>query len=245
MTTQYIHIVIVPMRVAATLSIILLALLIAHVIGLVLAYGFGHSYVFGLVPLFNIAREGNIPTFFASSLLLFNGLLFLLLWRLSNREKKEKKIWLLLSLTFSFLAVDEFAMIHELLISPVRETLNVGGLLFFAWVIPYTFIVIALGFIVAPFIWRLGARYRVLFGSSAAAYLSGAIFVEMLGGKYYQSLNETVNLNYRLFQTVEELLEFTGLILLVYTLLELIRTRAPVTQIKIKCQPHAGNRASE
>ncbi|MPY69469.1 MAG: hypothetical protein GEU92_05225, partial [Alphaproteobacteria bacterium] len=59
-----------PKRVAIALCGILAFLLIAHGLGLVMTYGFGHGRIFGLVRLFNIAVEQNVPTLFATLLLL-------------------------------------------------------------------------------------------------------------------------------------------------------------------------------
>ncbi|MBL3556736.1 MULTISPECIES: hypothetical protein [Marinobacter] len=234
MASKNLRIVVTPIRVTAMLCGIFLALFVAHSIGLFMTYGLGHDYVKGLVPLFNIGLEGNVPTFFASLLLFFNGLLFLFLWQVSGTGETGRKTWLLLSVVFVFLSLDEFASIHELLIRPVREVAGTGGLLYFAWVIPYALLVVVLGIIVAPTLWRLGSRYRILFGTSAAIFLGGAIGVEMLGGNYFESQDGEADLNYRLFQTAEESLEFFGLIFLVYTLLDLVRARAPRTQINIE-----------
>lgn len=225
-----------PARVLTRLIAIFLALLAAHFVGLVLTYGFGHDQVWGLVPLFNIGLERNVPTFFASFLLFFCGLLFLLLRQLSSPADRGTSVWLLLSLTFIFLSIDEFASIHELLIKPVREGLGAGGLLFFAWVIPYGVAVIALAFAVTPFLWSLGGRYRFLFGASAAAYLGGAIGIEMLGGAHLESQDLVIDLTYRLFQTLEESLEFTGLLILAYTLVDLIRMQSPQVTVNIDFQ---------
>ncbi|MDX1553692.1 MAG: hypothetical protein R3198_13775 [Marinobacter sp.] len=234
MASKNLRIVVAPFRVTAMLCGIFLALFVAHSIGLLLTYGLGHDYVKGLVPLFNIALEGNVPTFYASLLLFLNGLLFLFLWRVSDPAETGRKTWLLLSVVFMFLSLDEFASIHELLIRPVREAVGTGGLLYFAWVIPYALLVIALGIIVAPTLWRLGSRYRILFGTSAAIFLGGAIGVEMLGGNYFESQDGEADLNYRLFQTAEESMEFFGLIFLVYTLLDLIQVQSPSTRINIE-----------
>lgn len=233
MATDVIRASVVPARVAAWLWTTLVVLLVAHAVGLFLTFGLGYSHARGLVPLFNIATESNVPTWFASALLMLGALLFLFLSRLSRPGTRERRVWQVLSATFAFLSVDEFAMIHELLIEPVRAALGTSGVLFFAWVIPYGIAVVLLGVMVGPTLWRLERRFRVLLGTSAALYLLGAIGVEMIGGSYYEAHETVVDLNYRLIQTVEETLEFSGLILLVYTLLELIGARSPVTRFEL------------
>lgn len=222
-----------PRRVASFLAALLLCLLFVHGVGLVMTHALGHGNLFGLVPLFNLATETNVPTFFATLLLVLNALLFALVWWTSAEREPGSKVWLFLAFVFGFLALDEFAMIHELLIEPVRTSLDTGGLLYFAWLIPYAAAVVVIGAAVAPAIWRLGNRFRALFGVAALLYLGGAMGVEMLGGRYYEEQEATVDLKYRLFQTVEETLEFSGLIALVYTLLELLRIRTKGLQLHV------------
>lgn len=214
-----------PSRVAFFLFVTLLCVLLAHGAGLLMTYALGHGNVLGLVPLFNLATETNVPTFFSTLLLLLNASLFAFVWWTSPRREPGSRVWLFLAFVFGFLALDEFAMIHELLIEPVRTSLDTGGLLYFAWLIPYAAAVVVIGASVAPAIWRLGGRFRLLFGLAAALYLGGAMGVEMLGGRYYEAQQAVVDLTYRLLQTVEETLELCGLIALVYTLLELLRVR--------------------
>lgn len=222
-----------PARAAWVLSGIFLFLLVAHGTGLLMHYGLGHDHVFGLVPLFNMGREQSVPTLFATLLLLTNALLFFMLFRIDDVSRYRTFVWLLLSVAFCGVAVDEYTVMHERLIEPVREGLDVGGYLFFAWIIPYGIGVAILALVIGPAIWRLGRRYRWLFGACAVTFLGGAIGVEMLGGRYLEANQEQVDLNYRLFQTVEESLEFTGTILLIYTLLCLLRPRIKGLAIRL------------
>src|SRR5690606_4741708 len=99
--------------------------------------------------------EGSVPTLYASVLLLLNAILFFVLFRVTE-PAYSRSVWLVLSLVFCFLAVDEYAVLHERLSDPVRERLGVDGYLYFAWVIPYAIGVALLALIVVPSIWRLG-----------------------------------------------------------------------------------------
>lgn len=200
-------------------------LLLIHGFVLVMGYGFGHQRLFGLADVFNLGKEHSVPTLFATLLLLINALLFFLLYRAGDESRYFERVWLILFLVFCFTAVDEYAVIHERLITPLRETFSLEGYLYFAWIIPYAIGVGLLGLFVAPALWRLGWRYRLLFGVAAGTFLGGAIGVEMFGGRYYESVNEQADLHYRLLQTVEECLEYAGAIILAYTLLDLLRTR--------------------
>jgi hypothetical protein len=244
METEVIRASIVPARVAGWLWATLFLLLVAHTLGLVVTYGLGYSHALGFVPLFNIATEANVPTFFASALLMTSGMLFLLLWRIGKSRDRDSRVWLLLSAIFAFLALDEVAMIHEKFIEPVRAALGTGGVLYFAWIVPYATAVAVIGLFTAPAVRRLGPRFIKLFCTAAALYLGGAIGVEMIGGNYYEANAAIVDLKYRLVQTVEETLEFSGVIVLVYTLLVLISTRSPVTRFQVELSTRNGGSGS-
>lgn len=227
------HFSLSPERIACMAAVAVGVLLAGHGIGLLMAYGLGHPYVFGFVPLFNFGQEQNIPTLFSTLLMLASALCFFVLYRMGGVSRYARNVWLVLSLTFCFLAVDETAVIHERFSLSVKEWLDVGGYLFFAWVIPYSVGTAVLAAVVGVPIWRLGWRYRLLFGAAGLTFVGGAIGVEMLGGNYYEAHQQQADLNYRLLQTVEELLEFTGLIILLYTLLDLLRSRTSALTVRI------------
>lgn len=236
-SAQELELALYPGRVSVSLCAIFMLLLLAHALTLYLEFGLGYSYALGFVPLFNIGLEGNVPTFFATALLILNGLLFLLVSRLSGWRRWQSRGWLVLAAAFFFVGVDEFAMIHERLIEPVRALLGTGGLLYFAWVIPYAVLALALGGISLPLILGLGPGFAARFGAAAATFLGGAIGVEMLGGRYFEARGEAIDLTYRLYQTLEESLEFTGLLILVHTLLTLLARRASSLHVALRLRP--------
>lgn len=86
-------------------------------------YVFGHPTVYGLVPLFNVNYEQNIPTLFSVILLLLSGSLLALIFCLHRKQHSKLRIyWAILSLGFIYMSIDEFAELHEKLsnhISPL------------------------------------------------------------------------------------------------------------------------------
>ena len=214
-----------PAEVARVFSGCLAVLLLLHGFVLVMHYGFGHDHMYGLSEIFNLGNEHSIPTLFATLTLLSNTLCLFFLYRAEPAGSRLARVWLVLFLAFAFVTVYEYAVLHERLIRPVRELLDFGGYLYFAWVLPYAALAAALGLYVLPALWRLGARYRRLFACAAGSYLLGALGIEMLGARHYEAVGEQVDLRYRIFQTVEETLELTGTIVLLYTLLDLLRDR--------------------
>ncbi|MEB3256815.1 MAG: hypothetical protein VKN83_00700 [Cyanobacteriota bacterium] len=81
-----------------------------------------------MVPLFDIKREANIPTFFSSLLLTIAALL---LWLISRAEAAKKASWALLSVGILLMAIDEIVQFHEDLTNPARWLLGEMPRVFF------------------------------------------------------------------------------------------------------------------
>lgn len=221
-------------RVVRGLAFVAGGLVLLHLLGLVSKYALGHGNVFGLVPFFDLDLEANAPSWFSSALAFIGAALFLLLWRQVPLDGKRSRVWLFLSFLFVYISIDEFASIHERLIIPVRETFDLSGLLYFAWVVPYGMLVAILAVALLPFLRRLDPEVRRRFIIAAIVFLSGAVGMELIGGRLYESLDQQRNLTYDLITTCEEILEMTGLILLIRAQLLLLRQRRPVTQVSLR-----------
>jgi hypothetical protein len=187
--------------------------------------GFEHGLVRVLFSLFFIDGEGNVPAIFSTLLFLINAMLFLMVRKAAGLAGDSQKIWLVLSIVFVFLALDESISIHERLIDPLRLALNATGIFYYAWIIPYGIGVVLLAIVAIPVFWRMQKRIRFYFGLSAASYLFAAIGLEMISGKYLVMMNENKDIVWVLMVTLEESLEMVGLIILVYALLLLLRNK--------------------
>lgn len=193
-------------------------LLFAHVVGMFFEHALNHGTVYGLVPLFDISAERNVPTFYSSFALLLSAALLALLARGAHRRRQPWHHWAGLAVVFLFLAVDEFTSIHERLTVPVRETLDVGGYLHYAWVIPYGLLGLILLLVYARFLLRLPRHIAVLFVVSGSIFVAGAIGMEMVGASIAEATSRAT-LSYDLATTAEELLEMLGIALFIYALL--------------------------
>ena len=216
------QIVLRPRQVVRALSAIALFLLFASVFTQVGAYVTGHDYMLGMVGLFDLDGERNLPTFFSGCLFLGGAALFFLVWRV-----RSQMIWLLLAGVFVFLAFDELLQVHEILIRPIRERFHLSGFLYLAWVLVYGAGALALAVVFVRPWWRLPRRVRFWLGVSAATYLAGAIGFEMLGAPHWEALQRSgggVDLVSITFSTIEESLEMAGSIMLIRSLLLLLQT---------------------
>ncbi len=221
-----------PGRFALSLLLIAIALLIAHVTGAVASHVFHHQQVFGLVDSFDMNVENNVPTFFSAFILVTSAVLLTVITSQSTADRYAGH-WKWLVIIFTFMAIDEDAALHELLIEPVRDLLPVSGPLYFAWVIPYGLAVLAIGVLYLRFVWSLTARTRGLFIAAGSLYLAGALGFESIGGWYFSRHGETEDLRYSLLVATEEFLEMSGIILFIYALLDYLRDRLAGDPLRI------------
>ena len=213
-----------PSTVARVLGGFTLVLVLASLAGQLSRYFAGHDFVYGLVPLFDLDGERNIPTLFSVCLLAGAALLLAVIALLKNNQgAADVSRWVLLAIGFLCMAADEAWSFHEQLIEPVRGLMGGEsfGIFYYAWVVPGIIMLLLVAPIFVRFLLRLPAPARYLFLSAAALYIGGVIGVELVGGAYAET-HGTHNMTYSLITTVEENLEMAGVILFIYALLNYI-----------------------
>jgi len=212
-----------PSSVVRILGAVAFLLVLASTVGQLTIYMAGGRDS-GLVQLFFLDAEQNMPTFFSSLILLFASLLLAVITILEkNRKTFNVSYWALLSFGFLFMAIDEFVCLHEKLELPMRKLLGGSnfGFFHFAWVIPGIALVFVLALFLFRFWWRLPAKTRLTFFIAASIYLAGCLGFEMIGG-YCDELYGQQNLTYVMLTTIEESLEMTGVIVFIWGLLKYI-----------------------
>ena len=173
-------------------------------------------------------EEMGLPAWTSASLLL---LVAQALWLLADADSTtRRRRWAtqerLVAALFLYLSVDEATALPEQTIAPLRSALDLGGALFFAWVVLY--VPVALVVAVLCLRWVRGlppvaARLVVLAG---VLYLGGAVGVEMLGAwMWTQGLVDTMR--YAVVVTVEEGLEMLGALLMLSVVVWLRRGATP------------------
>ncbi|SHF76143.1 hypothetical protein SAMN04487965_2636 [Microbulbifer donghaiensis] len=209
-----------PKKIFIFLLLVILFLTLGHAAGLYSRYALGHPSVYGLVPMFEFGGEGNFVAAYSASALLFASLLLAAIsW--AHRANGEKfTAWLMLSLIFLFLSIDEYAALHEHLVDPVREVVATTGYLYYAWVIPYSLALLVFVASYARFLLRLPRETALLFVVSGTVFVSGAVGFELLGGNEHYVNGLGGRLSALVF--VEELLEMLGIALFNFALLRYI-----------------------
>jgi hypothetical protein len=175
---------------------------------------------------FNLDKEKNIPSAYAACSLVLCAVLLGYIAHAKRARRLPARHWWILAGIFVFLGLDEFVKIHERLTIPLRRALHVSGLLYYAWIIPYSVLTLTLCVSYGAFLWQLPRRIRWLFISAGSLFVGGAVGMEMLSGWYF-TLHRVQDQTYVLLATIEEILEMSGVILFMYALLAYIHTVLP------------------
>jgi hypothetical protein len=179
------------------------------------------------VYLFDLDAERNVPTLFSSCLFALNAALFWRAYRAGNETSAREPFWLVMCVTFVFLAIDEFVGLHEHINVPLAAVLpsSGGGLFRFAWVVPYGVVAALFTMLSLPVLRRIGGRLAAPFVLAGVVYVTGVLGMEMAGGRYLELTHQFARDKsplYVLLSTAEETLEMAGLVLLVFALLSLL-----------------------
>ena len=179
-----------------------------------------------LTFLFDLDKEKNIPSAYSACSLVLCAVLLGYIARAKSTMWLPSRHWWILAIIFVFLGVDEYVKIHERLTIPLRHALQVSGVLYYAWIVPYGLLTLALCVSYGAFLWQLPKKTRWLFVSAGCIYVGGAVGMEMLSGRYFAA-HRMQDQTYVVLATIEELLEMSGVILFIYTLLAYIHTVLP------------------
>jgi len=196
---------------------LILFLIVTNIVGVILTYYFDYENIQRFIRVFDLNTEKNIPTLYSSTALMVSSLLLMSIAFSRKHIKSTYIMWLVLGVIFAFLSIDEIFSIHERLGTLLRDELETSGVLFFAWIIPYSIGLLAFVMAYSKFLLELPKDTMVLFIVSGATFVSGAIGFEMLGGRQAE-LHGITNIRYAIYYTCEESLEMAAIALFIYTL---------------------------
>jgi hypothetical protein len=205
------------------LGLVILALAVADVV----THGIratGHDHAMGLIPLFDISEEQNVPTYFTALLWIWTGMAMLTLatFRSTGRVRFGLSA---LSLVCGYLAFDELFQVHEEW-DTVGERLSIvffGVAPYFAWIIVGAIVALGTGLLSLTIFWQLDRTFRRRLVVAGAVFVASALGIEGIESAW-TSTHGFAGL-YQVLVLVEECLEMTGVLLAFRAcLLELERT---------------------
>ncbi len=169
----------------------------------------------GVVPLLSLSYEQNVPTWYTSCLLFACSLTLAAIAVGARRAGKFVRHWWGLAAAFLYISLDEVVEIHE----AASSWLDLGGVLYFSWVIPAAVVVAAFGLAYLRFLAHLPRGTRSRFLLAASLYVTGALALELPLG-YWTEQAGSDNLVYALIDFVEESLEMLGVNLFLVSLVD-------------------------
>ena len=147
-------------KITLTLLAILCVLLLAHLSAMYYSEKLGISFVASKLRHFNFDVEMSLPTVFSVVILFMSSALLYVIFNM-HRSTLEGKYWGLLSAIFLFLAFDEWYQIHEPIGGYLTSTFHTSGFFYYAWIIPYGLVTLALAAFYVRFLFRLELKTRL------------------------------------------------------------------------------------
>lgn len=225
------EVVIDPRKILKILIVLVAILAATSIAGQIYLYNGGDDRY--LVSFFDLDKEWNLPTWYASSSLLFCSLLLTIIsFGIKKNNSRFFYQWLFLSIIFLFLALDEAVQFHEQTITPLRNLLQAGGIFYYTWVIPAAILLFVFLFFYFKFVFHLSKKNRFLFIVAGSLYLGGALGMELASGLYTETYGKD-NLIHSFLINIEEILELVGILVFIYGLLSILSTELKDLRIRV------------
>lgn len=210
-----------------SLLVIIVAVMAAHLLMQILGYTLGitNNTMYDSVNRFNVDSELSVPTWLASALPLIAALLAGLIahWQ---KDKTLKILWAVLAAILLFIAIDETAALHELLLQYLHLSAGFGEaqtMTANAWLLILPVIAVGLLVLTYSLYLRLPPKTFRRFLLAGSVYLAGALMVEYLS----ISANKGSMLYNLVLTPIEEGLEFVGIWLVIWAELKHIEEAEP------------------
>ena len=178
----------------------------------------------------SVDAESSIPNWYSAlALAVAAGLLAVIATEARRRRDRDALAWVSLCAIFALLSLDEIAAVHETAGARLGELVHAGGWFTFAWVIPALVLVPAVGATFLPFLSRLATRRRRQFVTAGAIFVTGALVMEMIGGKalsrfpkttFYSPDQMMISPAYAVCFHIEEFCEMMGIAMFIAALVE-------------------------
>jgi hypothetical protein len=174
----------------------------------------------------------GLPIWYEALLMAGAALLLAVCAALSRTHDPDNRShWLLLSLLFLVFSACEASAVHELLLLPLRQSLDLGDRFYLSWFVVGAPLLLLLCFAFLRFLARLPLATARGFVTAGAYFIMGAFCLEIFSG-YVATRFGAASFSYRLCSSFEETFELLGLTIFVVSLHELIASRAPVLTLR-------------
>ncbi|MDP8942594.1 MAG: hypothetical protein M3N16_00490 [Actinomycetota bacterium] len=144
--------------------------------------------------------------------------------------------WTALALLFVVLSADETAKLHELSTGPLRDALDIGGALHYAWVVPGIALAAGCAAVYGRFVLGLPRPIRRLVVGAAAVYLTAALGLELVEGLLGRwETDESLGLG--LVGTFQETGEMLGILVFLRAMVLHLESLSPEIALRLAGRP--------
>jgi len=199
-----------------------------------------------LSALFNMQKVLSIPTIFFVLIMLIAAILLGVISFLKFRDSDPyHRQWTGLTYLFVFMTLDKGSPIHTYLFKQMRSLIHdfLPAYPRQKWVTTAIFILILIVLFFLKFAAALPKNTKTLALISLAIYYSGFMVIERFADNY-AALYSAEGLSYSILFTVGRMLEMSGVVACIYTLLDYLRQYSPVSIFEFT-QPDRLNRSND
>ena len=193
--------------------------------------------------MFNITREDGLASFFAVFQTLAVAVVLWLIWWLHRQIRSSKAVvagWFFLAAFFTFIGVDDGAMIHERLGTVFSQSRGEAELISYGWQYVVAPFFVVLGLLCFYLLWRqTDYKIRRIWILAAFGCLGLAVAIDFVEGmdQQYQLIQDMFGWSYKTIRhfskSVEEFLEMLGMTIFLVTFLRYLFLQLATVELKI------------
>jgi hypothetical protein len=205
------------MRVLTTVSVAIIVCSALESFGRIVLHLNGPVHV--MWRIFDLDREGNVPSWFSGLLHLANAVVLAIITVLTRRTHRPYwRHWAGLAGMFLFFSLDEVAAFHEDVGNKLRDMAHGSGYLQNVWVFPALLLVGVVALLYRSWARHLPRHTRGRLVLAAILFVGGATVMDFFGGEI-EDTRGTDNFSYVTEYHIEETMEMGGTLLALAALL--------------------------
>ena len=175
------------------------------------------SPLMGVLGYLDLGAELALPAWYTAALLALSGVAA---WAAAQRFDDDpvlRRGFRILTVIMAYLSLDEATKLHEKATDPLREALDLGGILYWSWVVPAMVAVGVVGLVLWRFLNELPRDISVPSFIAGVIYVTCALGLELIEGYYFEAVGPGVVTD--LLSMVEEIGEIVAVLLFLRTMI--------------------------